>query len=786
MMDNSVRRFTAIHIGIVLLMLLMGAMKPQLCYSEVPKTVNYQGYLTDSGGIPVDGDVDMEFSIYNVSSGGSSLWSESQTVTVQSGIYSVILGETNPINLTFDVPYYLAVKVGSDAEMTPRQPLTSVGYSFRAADADLLDGQDGSYYRNASNLDAGTILSARLSLTDPDVPNDITVDETNIASSIARDSEIMPEVLANDGSGSTLDTDFLDGQDGSYYLDWGNLSNVPVGFADGVDDNSGGDITAVNAGNGLTGGGDTDGVTLHVGAGTGISLFADTIALNTTYTDTSYVNENQGNSISSSMVQIPLSLSGSSSGAIISGDNTNTASGYGVWGEGDYGVYGKAVDSSGAGIYGQNFVDFGYNYGYLGGNTYAVYGQYGTSGPYGYIGGSSYGVYGYSNTGHGGFFEGSNDHWDLQLGGNIGRINTGPDENSYMILSSNGDVRVRLDNDGGESGVFRIRDSGSTDVCTVNESGDLTISGHLTKNTGSFRIDHPLDPKNKYLYHSFVESPDMKNIYDGVVELDENGEAWIEFPDWFEALNRDFRYQITPIGAPGPNLYVADEVSDNRFKIAGGDPGMKVSWQVTGIRQDPYANAHPISVEKDKPPEERGYYSHPELYGQPEQMRIEERIKHSGLDADLLDGQDGSYYLDWGNLSNVPAGFFDGVDNTDDTVSWDEISGIVGAGSSNVAAGDHDHDSDYAAIGHSHDASDITSGTLSDSQLANDLTINGGTIDDTVIGQTTAAAGSFTTLSASDTTNLGGTLDVAGTVDLGASGGAADTTVRGDLAVMRM
>jgi hypothetical protein len=393
MMDNSVRRFTAIHIGIVLLMLLMGAMKPQLCYSEVPKTVNYQGYLTDSGGIPVDGDVDMEFSIYNVSSGGSSLWSESQTVTVQNGIYSVILGETNPINLTFDVPYYLAVKVGSDAEMTPRQPLTSVGYSFRAADADLLDGQDGSYYRNASNLDAGTIPSARLSLTDADVPDDITVDETNIASSIARVSEIMFEVLANDGSGSTLDTDFLDGQDGSYYLDWGNLSNVPVGFADGVDDNSGGDITAVNAGNGLTGGGDTDGVTLHVGAGTGISIFADTIALNTTYTDTIYVNENQGNSISSSMVQIPLSLSGSSSGAIISGDNTNTASGYGVWGEGDYGVYGKAVDSSGAGVYGQNFVDLGYNYGYLGGNTYAVYGTYGTSGPYGYIGGSNYGVY---------------------------------------------------------------------------------------------------------------------------------------------------------------------------------------------------------------------------------------------------------------------------------------------------------------------------------------------------------------------------------------------------------
>jgi hypothetical protein len=170
--------------------------------------------------------------------------------------------------------------------------------------------------------------------------------------------------------------------------------------------------------------------------------------------------------------------------------------------------------------------------------------------------------------------------------------------------------------------------------------GAVYISGPLEKPGGSFKIDHPLDPANKYLCHSFVESPDMKNVYDGVVALDDKGEAVIELPDWFGALNKDLRYQLTAIRAPGPNLYIAEEISDtttkhgsgendsgdnnngNRFKIAGGNSGMKVSWHVTGIRKDPWANAHRIQVEEDKPDRERGYYLYPDLYGQPAENGI--------------------------------------------------------------------------------------------------------------------------------------------------------------------
>ncbi len=118
----------------------------------------------------------------------------------------------------------------------------------------------------------------------------------------------------------------------------------------------------------------------------------------------------------------------------------------------------------------------------------------------------------------------------------------------------------------------------------------------------------------------------MKNLYDGVVTLDSYGEAVVELPEWFEALNQDFRYQLTCIGEYAP-VYVAQKIERSRlrnsFKIAGGISGMEVSWQVTGVRCDRWAQANSMAVEEEKSENQRGYYLHPEVYGQSEEKSIE-------------------------------------------------------------------------------------------------------------------------------------------------------------------
>jgi hypothetical protein len=143
--------------------------------------------------------------------------------------------------------------------------------------------------------------------------------------------------------------------------------------------------------------------------------------------------------------------------------------------------------------------------------------------------------------------------------------------------------------------------------------GDLNVVSKFTKGSGTFKIDHPLDPANKYLYHSFVESPDMMDVYNGSIITDKHGMAVVTLPDYFDALNGDFRYQLTAIGSFA-QATIAKEIQENRFAIRTSKPGVKVSWQVTGIRQDAYANAHRIQVEEQKPPREQGHYLHPELF----------------------------------------------------------------------------------------------------------------------------------------------------------------------------
>ena len=132
---------------------------------------------------------------------------------------------------------------------------------------------------------------------------------------------------------------------------------------------------------------------------------------------------------------------------------------------------------------------------------------------------------------------------------------------------------------------------------------------------------HPLDPDHKYLNHVSIESPDMKTFYDGIVTLDASGEAIVILPAYFEALNGQFRYQLTCVGGYAP-VYVARKVKGNQFTIAGGTAGLEVSWTITGIRHDPWANANRVVVEEIKGPSTRGKLLSPEVRARPESDRI--------------------------------------------------------------------------------------------------------------------------------------------------------------------
>jgi len=138
----------------------------------------------------------------------------------------------------------------------------------------------------------------------------------------------------------------------------------------------------------------------------------------------------------------------------------------------------------------------------------------------------------------------------------------------------------------------------------VEANGNVDVTGTvsaatITAGVKMFTIDHPLDPENKTLHHACIESNEIMNLYSGNVVLNQNGEATIELPAWFEALNTDTRYQLTCVGGFA-NVFIKEKLSGNRFAIGGGYEGLEVSWQLTAVRHDKFALDNPLQVEKDK------------------------------------------------------------------------------------------------------------------------------------------------------------------------------------------
>ena len=405
-----------------------------------------------------------------------------------------------------------------------------------------------------------------------------------------------------------------------------------------------------------------DNVTLAAGSNIAITPSGNTltIATNGAVTHNATLTGN-GTSGSPLAITVPLNLSGLN-GPII---QATQGAGSGFGSPGNAGVFGDAV---GIGVVGHGG-DTG-----VGGTGHA-FGVQGSAGDGGIgVQGSGGGAVAFTHAGvgvqgYGGPSDGSGGAQSDTSGGSgvQGLGGTHPTLGGDGVVGIGGDASaegsiggtgvVGRGGRGGHNGISGLAGSFEGDVKVVNHGnllvvdgsvtgsivgqpstasgsagtfhGDVSVSGGLeadslhVSGTKNFKIDHPLDPENKYLYHAAIESSEVMNLYTGKITLDANGEAVVQFPEWFQALNKDFRYSLTPIGAPGPNLYIAEEISDNRFKIAGGAAGMKVSWQVTGVRQDAYMRAHPMKVEVEKSEKERGHYLRPELFDQPEEKSVD-------------------------------------------------------------------------------------------------------------------------------------------------------------------
>ena len=623
----------------------------------VPPLINFSGVLTDVGGKPLTNAVSITFSLYSEQTGGAALWMESQKVQPDSsGHYAVMLGSTSSQGLPADIfvsgqAHWLDVRVQGQEEQ-PRVLLVSAPYALKAGDAATIGGLPPSAFvmaavptgvrATASETDASSLLNStpppnpaitglgtvgNIPLWDStsDIINSVlhqsgtgttakigintTTPATTLdvkGSSTMRGSLSLPatgaatatagknsqpvlftasafnsststavnqkfqwqaEPANNDTSTASGTLNLLYGQGSGAVAETGLriASNGRISFASGqtFPGTGNGTVTSVASGTGLTGGPITTSGTLSIDASkVPLLATANTFTANQTINAGLYASVLFGES----SVAGESAVYGTNSATSLSGTN---------------GVQGQSYSPLGSGTVGENY-----------GGGYGVYG-YGGTGVWGTTNNSSgYGVEGTNVNGIG--LYGSGFTGMYSLGSNTGAYAYGDD---YGVWGDTGT---------GWAGYF---------------NGDIDVIGTVYGEAKDFKIDHPLDPENKYLLHTSVESSEMMNIYTGNVTTDSQGEASVQLPEWLEALNGDFRYQLTVIGQFAQAI-VSREIQNHEFQIRTNLPNVKVSWQVTGVRQDAYAKAHPMQVEMVKPDKERGLYLNPELYGAPKEKGV--------------------------------------------------------------------------------------------------------------------------------------------------------------------
>ena len=557
-----------------------------VCHAEVPRTISYQMMLTDDLGVPLaDQAVTLEFSIFDSVEEGTPLWGELHNETTNSiGVVSVVLGETTPLALEFNRPLWLQVDVDG-VPLEPRRELTSSPYALHAADSDLLGSLPAHYYVFGEDL-------------------------------------FVPGTINNP----------------SNPVDWSNLKSVPDGFADGTDD----------VGTGVGGSGTPGRIAKFAGAST-----LDDSAIEETSGRVSIAWPGSGPALSigglgvrqldDAVLDISHDATSEYTYALLNMDIAADDE------FGDY-IHCESWDSAGSSVTTEFSVSNGGDVVTWGGlevrsggkhewsvearnafpsvDAHTIHAVYDGTGPYDAA--AVYGecvpqdFYGLGGKFIGGYIgvEGTVEPTgDASYCGVVGGSHGGSGRNSGLVGQASGagdnyGVYGLASGTGTSYGVYGETSGGATRYAGYFQ-GDARVTGTFYNSAPTLEVDHPGDPENSYLRHALIASSEMKTVYDGVVALDPDGSAWIDLPDWFESLNGDFRYQLTPIGAAAPELHIAETISGDRFRIAGGQPNMEVCWQVTGVRRDAAARQRPLTVEASKRPEDRGKYLTPEAFGAP-------------------------------------------------------------------------------------------------------------------------------------------------------------------------